>query len=106
MRSNSNPLNHAAKPSREGCRVSQLSQRLVGLQEGVLRRVLGQVEVAENGVGVAHGHILESAHDFVEVVGWPVLLARSAAAKWRNERVKLVNATSNEILRMGFRLMN
>ena len=57
-----------AEPAGEGRGGAQLRQAGVRADERLLGRVLGQVEVAQQGIGVPHGHVLEAAHDgFVRV---------------------------------------
>ena len=45
------------------------------MQEGFLRRALGQVRIPELGAGVAHRHVLEAGDDLA--VGLPVSLLNS-----------------------------
>ena len=54
------------QPSRERVRCPQIGQPAVGVDEGLLRHVLSEVEVAEDRVGVSVGHVLELADDPAE----------------------------------------
>ena len=45
----------------------------IGFHEGLLRRVFGQVEVAQDRVGVTHGHVLEPLDQKGEAIYVPCL---------------------------------
>ena len=68
-------VNDAPKPAGKGRRFMQLAEVDEGLQEGFLRRVLGQVLIPELGARVAHRHVLEAGDDLA--VGLPVSLLNS-----------------------------
>ena len=56
----------AAEPAGERRWLAQLAELLPRRDEGLLRRVFGEVRVAEHGVGAAVGHVLKSRHQFAE----------------------------------------
>jgi hypothetical protein len=66
----------ATQPGREALRVLQPRQVAEGGDERLLDRVLGQVEVAERGVGRAEGHRLVPSHQVGEGVHVAVLRLR------------------------------
>ncbi|MEJ2330915.1 MAG: hypothetical protein P8Z33_13895 [Gammaproteobacteria bacterium] len=53
----------ALEPAGKGARLAQVGQAVVRLDERLLSRVLGQLKVAQDRVGVSVGHVLEPAHD-------------------------------------------
>ncbi len=56
----------ALEPAGEGLGLAQLVEVAPGRQERLLGRVLGQVKVAQHGIGIGVGEILEAAHDLAE----------------------------------------
>ena len=50
------------QPGRERRRMPQLNQVRVRLEKGLLGGILGQMHIAEVGIGVAHSHVLKSLH--------------------------------------------
>lgn len=61
------------QPAGERGRLAQLVEFQIGLHESFLGGVLGQVEVAQQGIGVPGGHVLETLHQFP--VGFEVAAA-------------------------------
>lgn len=62
------------QPAREGCRQTERAQVAIRLDERLLRGILRQMKIAQDGVRVAEGHVLETSHDLA--VGVQVALLR------------------------------
>ena len=57
---------NSAKPAGEGLGVTELRELAIGGEEGVLGGILGEMEIAEDRVGAAVGHVLKTQDDLTE----------------------------------------
>jgi hypothetical protein len=56
----------APEPAREGSRIGEAAQPEPGGDERLLDHVLRLLEIAQQGHGIAEGHVLEAPRDFRE----------------------------------------
>jgi hypothetical protein len=66
----------STEPTGKRRRLSQLGERAIRLEERFLRRVFGELEVVEDRVAVANGHVLKAADENGERLGVAVLCPR------------------------------
>ena len=52
-----------AEPAGKGRRLPQFVQRQIGIDKGLLRRILRQMRITQHGISPGISHILKSGHD-------------------------------------------
>jgi hypothetical protein len=51
------------QPAGKGERLPKVAEVAIGVEKRLLRRVLGKMEVSEDRVRIAHGHVLEASDE-------------------------------------------
>ena len=58
-------LHHPSEPAGKGRRLAQLIQRAIGIEERLLRHILGQAAIPQLGIAIGHRHLLKALEQVI-----------------------------------------